>query len=111
MGNVLPTFAPTIIIAHTGVGRFFPRLRILMSDSGIKAPGHPFYAWREIASIEVDPERGHMLRLWTYAGGNPRTEVNAIPILVNLNGYRTRPEDLAVAIKQEFDLHGRPMTQ
>ena len=107
----MPTFAPTTIIAHTGVGRFFPRLHILMSESGIKAPNHPFWAWREIDSIEVDPERRHLLRLWTYAGGNPRSGVNAIPILVNLNGYRLRPQDLAVAIKREFDLHSRPMTQ
>jgi hypothetical protein len=101
----MPPFAPTTVIAHTGVGRFFPRLRILMSDSGIKAPTHPFYAWREIASIEVDPERGHLLRLWTYVGGNPRDGVNGIPILVNLNGYRMRPRDLAAAIKREFDLY------
>jgi len=82
-----------------------------MSESGIKAPSHPFYAWREIASIEVDPERGHMLRLWTYAGGKPAQWRERIPILVNLNGYRMRPHDLAVAIKREFDLHSRPMTQ
>lgn len=100
-----PELVPTVVIRHSGLSWLlrFPPIKI--GDYGIKAPFHPLYAWSDIARVDMDPERPHILQMWTYDPGSHHREVNQFPSCVNLNGYALRPQQAEATIEHEFKLH------
>jgi hypothetical protein len=94
---------PSIVISRSGLGKRLGYPPIQMGDTWIQAPLHPLFRWDEIARIDTDPKRHNVLRLWTYAGGTHRSEVNEFPLLVGLKGYEMRPGDLEATIRGQFE--------
>jgi hypothetical protein len=94
---------PSIVIPRSGLWKRLGYPPIQMADSWIQAPLHPLFRWDEIARVDTDPKRPHVLRLWTYAGGTHRSEVNEFPLLLGLKGYAMRPGDLEATIRRLFE--------
>jgi hypothetical protein len=94
---------PSILISHSGLWRRLGYPPLQMGDTWIQAPMHPLFRWDEIARIDTDPKRPNVLRLWTYARGSHRSEINEYPLLVGLKRYEMKPGDLAATIRRQFD--------
>ena len=100
---------PSIVISHSGLWKRFGYPPIQMGDTWIQAPMHPLFRWDEIASIDTDPNRRNVLRLWTYAGGSHPSEINEFPLLVGLKSYEMKPRDVEAIIRRQFD-SSRPLS-
>jgi hypothetical protein len=94
---------PSIVIARSGLWKRFGYPPIRMGDSWIQAPIHPLFRWDEIARIDADPKRPNSLRLWTYAGGTNRSEINKFPLNVRLTSYEMAPREVESTIKRQFE--------
>jgi hypothetical protein len=100
-----PKLVPTVVIRHSGLSWLLRYPPVKIDDYGIKAPLHPLYAWSDIARLDMDPARPHILRMWTYAADSHRKEVNEFPARVNLKGYALSPRQAEATIEREFKLH------